>query len=260
MGLVLLILGGIVAIPAAIAGFLLATDDDALGRFHRTPRQPVRTASEGDVVKIVGKAFTEAPVVAPLSGREVVWYTLGIVDVQRTLDGTMIRERTTVRFSESSKAPFFVRDGSGEVARVVLDGEELFAPQVSSRQVGVAGLAPPSASVATLLARHGVSTKRADGSPAALQITERYVASGDEVVVIGPARRVARASPASGYREGASELVLGEKTGPRKRMFEVSNQPERALGAQDRLFERIAWSLIVAATAMLAIGAWLFWS
>src|SRR5260370_17347070 len=87
-------------------------------RILATPTSPVRQAM-GGLVEIKGHIAPseEGLVVAPFSGREVVWAR---VTVERITGGT--GTSSSVVLSKVDSRPFFVDDDSGEVARILPQG------------------------------------------------------------------------------------------------------------------------------------------
>jgi hypothetical protein len=257
IGLVLLILGGISALPTMVLLYILLSDDGGTRRFHATPRRTVRETRTDGTVKLSGEASIATPLVAPFSGREVVWYTIVVTETQRSFDGTHVREQVTRHLLEKSRAPFTITDESGASARIVVDEEEVF-PTLVNDQVTDQGGKPLPPRLQKALDERGVATRDAEGQPRGLVCIERAITPGETVTVIGPARRVPLAKgEAGGYREAGTELVVGER-GPERRMFMMTNGPEGTLTASDRKFTQWTWALTRVTAALLGVGGWLF--
>jgi hypothetical protein len=87
-------------------------------RILATPTSPVRQAMGGRVeIKGHIAPSEDGLVVAPFSGREVVWAR---VTVERITGGTS--SSSSVVLSKVDSRPFFVDDDSGEVARILPQG------------------------------------------------------------------------------------------------------------------------------------------
>jgi hypothetical protein len=259
LGFVLFFLGCVVALPTAVLVYILATDDGALARFNATKRESIQSAQpkEGVPLRIDGIARASEKLVGPFTGREVAFYRIVVIETVRYLEGTTLRERMTRHVLEASRAPVLVKDATGE-ARVVVDGEENFG-KLRGERIDVGGAPLPDRVQAALDAR-GIATKDERGDRKRLVCTELAILPGDELIVIGPARRVARQDgDGAGYRDAGSELVMGERGPGAKRFFVMTNEGERSLGAGDRSFLAWTYGLAAATVVLLGGGAWLLW-
>ncbi len=256
LGFVMLFLGAVFALPTGVLVFIIATDDGGAHRFRATPRQPIQSA-QGQLVKIAGQAAAVPSLIAPFSGREVVWFQLVVTEHERYLEGTSLRERITRHLLESSRAPFTITDESGGAARIVVDDEELF-PTVTTDTIDVGGRDLPQR-VQRALDERGIATRAKDGQRKRLVCIERRIEPGDTVIAIGPARRVtSHDAGAAGYRHAPTELVVGERGPDGRSMFVLTNGPESELGASDRRVAQVAWALGLTTLALLGGGSWLF--
>ena len=253
LGLVLMMLGGVAALPGAAMAYIVLTDNGAQRSIHATPRVPVRAAPEGNAVKLVGRAESDTPRKGPFTQRDVVWYAATITETAWHLDGTRLVEKTTRHHHEVSRASFLLRDESGDAARIVLDGEEALTPQVRREVVQVHGR-KPAPHIASSLSGLGLALYTPGGDPRHFTCTELFIEKGDAVVAIGPTRR----EDAAGSKRGT--LVMGERSKGAARYFELSTDPESKLGASDRTVAQIAWALCVGAALAIGVGAFLFWS
>lgn len=253
----LMILGAIAALPTALMLYFVLTDDGAATRFYATPKQPIRDVKGPGTVKLAGTVSTNSKIVGPFSDREVAWYALNVVETVRSLDGTRIRETTTIHLSEKSTAPFSITDASGESARIVVAGEEISVTTKAGVTIDGGGRPIPPRIQAVLDAR-GVVTRDPDGQRKRLVCTEKHILVGDTITLIGPARRVSTsATEASSYRDAPKELVVGER-GAERHLFLLTTGPESDFSSSDRTFVRIAWGLLASTVLLLSVGYGLY--
>ncbi len=146
-----------------------------------------REASGGGVA-IRGRVLASelGPLVSPPSGRAVVWTR---VDVLR--DGAEGLGRIA---SETAARDFQIDDGSGELAYVVAHGARFLPDNLKTRRI-------------TELEPRLRAFLEARGLESAHAVDEHVFEPGDEIIAVGPSRRVSVAAK-EGEAATASRLVL----------------------------------------------------
>jgi len=190
---------------------LTASDKRYERLLRRTPSRPIAEATDGELVRIVGKvALVEQPVVGELTGKPAACTAL---EVHRALG-----EQRVLR--DVRCAPFWLEDPTGRV--LVQAGSAHCALEVDTTLFSGGIDDPrPSAAMKALLARRGLAAT----DLVRLRYTEANLQVGQLVCVYGLARREADPDDA-GYRGGATRLLLTRA--PEGGVLLVSNAP-RAL-------------------------------
>jgi len=204
---------------------------------RRVPRTAIARNSGGPLVHIAGKVVAgEEVLTGPLSGAEAVWLSVVLTD------GSGRSAKTVV--DETHGRPFYVDDDSGELARVVPDGaivETWWERSASS---------PADLKLEGFMGFEGFA--RAARVSDTCSGSERMLAPGDRVFVMGPARR----EPIEGttnHGESQPSRLMFEASGGSRATLLISTRSEQAVAAS------LGWKM--AASAMAAVlGALLLWA
>jgi hypothetical protein len=150
-------------------------------RILATPTSPVRQAM-GGLVEIKGHIAPseDGLVMAPFSGREVVWAR---VTVERITGGT--GSSSSVVLSKVDSRPFFVDDDSGEVARILPQGANV----VVDKAVVSSGFRQPPPHIEDFMRARSLSTTDFFGGRKTMSYIEELLAPGDVLYAHGPSRR-----------------------------------------------------------------------
>jgi hypothetical protein len=218
-------------------------------RILATPTSPVRQAM-GGLVEIKGHIAPseEGLVVAPFSGREVVWAR---VTVERVTGGTS--SSSSVVLSKVDSRPFFVDDDSGEVARILPQGANVVVDKAvvssSFRQQ------PPPPHIEDFMRASGLSSTDFFGVRKTMSYIEELLAPGDALYAVGPSRR----DPGRPVSDGtgvapSSQLVMYADPGAHGELI-LTNKTEEQLVS--RLLRPFVLGLICTGVGALAFLAFL---
>ncbi len=180
-------------------------------RIQDTPTSPIANASGGGPVEIYGRLAPSEHglIVAPFSGKPAVFVRV-IVEEYRS-NGKSGHWATIV--NESDSRDFFVDDGSGEYARVYVQGATF---ELNATVVGKSGTfndAPPHLE-AFLRSRGRASTTSLFGFNKSMRYSEELIVPGDSLYALGPSRRDAGPPTSAGYRTAqSSQLALFAQQG-----------------------------------------------
>ncbi|RYZ56836.1 MAG: hypothetical protein EOP08_17900, partial [Proteobacteria bacterium] len=115
------------AILGLVVGIVLTvTGQKGLRRYHRivdTPTSRVTEAPGNGLVEVKGRVRTSehGPIVAPFTGRHGVWVSIDVQEYRRSgKSGSWVSVHT-----ERYAHPFWIDDGSGQLARLEPAGGEL---------------------------------------------------------------------------------------------------------------------------------------
>jgi hypothetical protein len=152
-------------------------------RILATPTSPVRQAM-GGLVEIEGHIAPsdEGLVVAPFSGREVVWARVTVTHIK---GGGQSGPSYSVVLSEVHSPPFFVDDDSGEVARILPQGANV----VVDKAVVSQGSGRPPPHIEDFLRARDIKSTDFFGQRKTMSYEEELLAPGDVVYARGPSRR-----------------------------------------------------------------------
>jgi E3 Ubiquitin ligase len=181
-----------------------------------TPTSRVREAPGGALVEIKGTVRAgEELVIAPLSGRPAVWFRAHVAE--------SLGKSSRTLFAQTLSRPFFLDDGSGELARILPDGASFELMIGGRRTLRGTGITP---TVMELLGRSASPEVR---SPQAVTYEESALSPGDELYVLGPSRREPGPAIPSPYRSNAAtQLVVSrDPTSAQELLF--SDQTEERL-------------------------------
>jgi hypothetical protein len=152
-------------------------------RILATPTSPVRQAM-GGLVEIEGHIAPsdEGLVVAPFSGREVVWARVTVTHIK---GGGQSGPSYSVVLSEVHSPPFFVDDDSGEVARILPQGANV----VVDKAVVSQGSRRPPPHIEDFLRARDIKSTDFFGHRKTMSYEEELLAPGDVLYARGPSRR-----------------------------------------------------------------------
>lgn len=251
-GLLILIIGLLIGGIGCVALVARRGESRAIARIRRTPTTRVFDAPAEGLLEICGQVVVgeQGTVCSPLTAREGVVLSIA---VDEWLSGHSTSRRPYLR--ETLRLPFYVDDGSGELARVD-PNEAIFISQAS--ELGDDYLAPlrygkPTRSTVTAEMRTWVASRSTRPVPNVICIEEEMIAPGERVYVLGWAQR--RPGPA-----GAMQLTLSHQ-GDGEGELLVSNLSEADLLGEVGKRRRKIWILLVlgvsccaASIAMAVLG------
>ena len=211
-------------------------------RILATPTSPVRQAMGGRVeIKGHIAPSEDGLVMAPFSGREVVWAR---VTVERITGGTS--SSSSVVLSKVDSRPFFVDDDSGEVARILPQGANV----VVDKAVVSSGFRQPPPHIEDFMRARDLSTTDFFGGRKTMIYIEELLAPGDALYAVGPSRR----DPGPPVSDGtgvapSSQLVMYADPGARGELI-LTNKAEEQLVS--RLLRGFVLGLICTGAGALA--------
>jgi hypothetical protein len=159
----------------------------------------LRDVAEGARVRVVGRLeLVEPALAAPITRRGCAAYRVEL----QALD-----EGRRVFVTDEQTQDFLVRDQHGELARVRARAAHLLFDHDAELRTGrAATLSPP---VAAFLARHRQETRTALGRPLSYFVREGVLAPGQEIAIVGRARReIDRSGRHGSYRHPPTRLVF----------------------------------------------------
>ncbi len=226
MGIVLLVLGGILALIGLI---LLITSRGNLRRRRRildTPTSAIAQAPGNGDVEIKGRVVTseQGLVLSPFSNRQCVWVRVLVQEWrQRGRSGYWA---TIV--NEMDFRPFLVEDGSGQHARVLPQGANVMLDTQNVASSGTFKDAPPQ--LEAFLASRGLKSTSWLGFNKRMRYEEQVLAPGDNLYAIGPSRRDAGPPVSDGYRmvPGTQLVMYAGPQGPATELI-LTNKSEDQL-------------------------------
>jgi hypothetical protein len=203
-GMGVLIGSGTVLVMGLIFTLFGLEDLRRYARLRRQSRSPIAEATGSEPVEIRGRvvAGEQGVVLAPFSGENAVWVKITI-DVEhvevRMHAGRSSRRTWETVVEEADARPFFVDDGSGQLARVVPDG---VVAVIDPQSEGDFGKSSPA--LDAFLASRGITPSKVFDFDRRMRYAERVLLPGDDVYAMGPSRRVPGMPVPDGYRSGVS--------------------------------------------------------
>jgi hypothetical protein len=188
-------------------------------RVLATPTSPVRQAM-GGLVEIKGHIAPseDGLVIAPFSGREVVWAR---VTVEHNKSGG----NSTVVLSKVDSRPFFVDDDSGEVARILPQGANV----VVEKAAVSSSFRKPPPHIEDFMRARDLSTTDFLGRRKTMSYMEELLAPGDVLYAHGPSRRDPRPPVNDGTGVApSSQLVMYADPGAHGELI-LTNKAEEQL-------------------------------
>jgi hypothetical protein len=209
--------------------------------------------STGGLVEIKGYivAGEKGLVEAPISERQVVWARVTVQQAHSSGggDGAVPTTSWTTVLQEITGGPFFVDDGSGEVARILPSGANVILDAKSVAESGTFYDASPG--FEAFLLSHDLSSKNFFGFNKTLSLREELLTPGDTLYALGPSRREPGPPASEGSDLAApSQLVMYADPGAHGELI-LTNKSEKQLAA--RLTRQFVFGL-----ACMGAGALLF--
>jgi hypothetical protein len=207
-----------------------------LRQVRRAKRVPIASAPRSGEVEIEGRvvAGSAGVLTAPISGIEAVMSSSSV----REPDGS----RNTELIRHVQSRPFFLDDGSGEIAHIDCEGATFEIDPLPP-----AVLAGRHAAVLGFLAEHSFQRQSAEG----MLWSETAIAPGDTLYVLGPAHEDAAAPVHVGYRDEPGR-TLGVRKGRAGETFLIGVGGEAAVS---RKLERELWRGVLALVFLCALTA-----
>lgn len=201
----LLVLGGIVLIVGVILTLTNLKNYKRRQRIVATPTSPIAQAPGNALVEIKGRiAPSEQGLVqTPFSGRHAVWVRVTVQELRSS--GRSSYWHTLL--AEVDARPFFVDDGSGQLARVMPLGAEVLLEKQNIASSGTFNDPPPH--LQAFLAARGLSSTSWLGFNKSMRYEEEVLAPNDALYALGPSRRDPGPPVNDGYRMvPSSQLVM----------------------------------------------------
>ncbi len=211
MGLPLIFIGGVLFVLGLIVTLTNVKNFRRRQRIIATPTTPIAHAPGNTVVEIKGRIqpSEQGLVQTPFSGRHAVWVR---VTVQELRSSGRSRHWHTI-LTEVDGRPFMVDDGSGQMARVMVDDANVILDKQNVASSGTFNDAAPH--LEAFLAMRGLKSTSWIGLNKSMRYEEEILAPGDTVYALGPSRREAGPPVHDGYRMApGSMLVMFHGMGP----------------------------------------------
>ena len=220
------VLGGIALLAGLFFFFKGFSDLRKKRLIEDTPRSTIRAMAPGEV-DVTGHAMDWQALTGPFSQKPCVYYEYSVEEQRTRTVGTGKDEHTetyweTIKAENTSDKPFFVDDGTGlclvnpKGAEMVLVGDYEINP-------GIFSDIPPH--VSAFLKTRGVDCYGLFGFEKPLRFTERMLAVGQPLYILGTCQTLALPS---GAPEGAVK-DLGLAKGGHGALFLVSAKSRESL-------------------------------
>jgi hypothetical protein len=239
-----LLLFGLVLITAGVltAGSHLG-EWQKRARLLALPASTIAAAPGSGPVEVRGRvvAGEEGLVRSPISGEEGAYYRVTVEQGRSSRGGAY----WTKLLVEDGGGPFYLDDGSGQLARVKLDGASIVIERTVTNVSGPFSGAGPA--VEAFLRERGESSRGLFGFNRDLRVVEEIIRVGDSIGALGPSLREPGPPTNDHYRTAATtRLVLAhEGDGPRALIVTTRSKPE--------LFDSM-WADLVGAAAVILTG------
>lgn len=200
----LTISGGVVFLIGAIVAATNIKNMKRRARILATPTSPIAQAPGNGPVEVKGRvvAGEQGVVQAPFSGRLGVWVRVLVEEYRSTgRSGYWAKLVDEVAFR-----PFFVDDGSGQMARIEPGGANVILDQKNVASSGMFNDASPA--VQSFLASRGLSTTSFLGFNKRMRMSEQVISPEDPLYALGPSRRQAGPPVHDGYRMVPGSLLV----------------------------------------------------
>lgn len=245
-GLVLIIAG------AVTAGGRLG-DWRARARLLALPGATIAAAPGGGPVGVRGRvvAGEEGLVCAPITGHVGVYYRITVEESRSSRGGS----HWSKLFVEDDGHPFYLDDGSGQLALVKVDGARLVLDPMVTSICGTFHDAVPA--LEALLRQRGESSRGALGFNRSLQVVEEMIRVGDFIRVLGPSLREPGPPMNDHYRSTATTrlVMMHGGDGPRELVVTSKN----ALGLFEPLQADVHKAAAVTLIGVALVLSALFW-
>jgi len=232
--IVFFILGGIALIIGLIVTLTNLKNVRRRKRIMGTPTSPVAQAPGNGPVEIKGRvvAGEQGVLAAPFSGRHGVYVRVVVQELRST--GRSSYWATLV--DETDLRPFYIEDGSGQMARVMPAGANVILDQTNVGNSGTFNDAPPH--LIQFLAARGLSSTSWLGFNKRMRYDEQVLCVNDAVYALGPSAREAGPPVSDGYRMvPGSQLVMFAGQGEEFELI-LTNKTE------EQLVSKLLWGFV----------------
>lgn len=232
--IVLFIIGGIALLIGLIITLTNLKNVRRRKRIMGTPTSPIVQAPGNGPVEVKGRivAGDQGVLQAPFSGRHGVWVRVTVQELRST--GRSSYWATLV--DETDFRPFYVDDGSGQMARVMPAGANVILDQQNVGNSGTFNDAPPH--LMQFLAARGLSTTSWLGFNKRMKYDEQVLCVNDPLYALGPSAREAGPPVSDGYRMvPGSQLVMFAGQGEEFELI-LTNKSE------DQLVSKLLWGFV----------------
>lgn len=201
----LIIAGGVVFLIGGIIALVNIKNMKRRSRIMATPTSPIAQAAGNGPVEIKGRIVPgdQGVVQAPFSGRQGVWVKIQVQEYRSS--GRSGYWATLL--DEIDHRPFFVDDGSGQMARVEANGANVILDTHTVASSGMFSDAQPH--IQAFLAQRGLSTTSWIGLNKRMRFSEQVLVPNGPLYALGPSRRDPGPPVHDGYRMSpGSQLVM----------------------------------------------------
>ena len=247
--IVLIIAGGILFLIGGIIALANIGSMRRRARILNTPTSPIAQAPGQGIVEVKGRVLpSEAGLVqAPFSGRTGVWVQIKVEELRSS--GRNSYWHTLLR--EADARPFLIDDGSGQVARILVQGANIMVDPQNVANSGTFNDAMPH--LEAFLQSRGLKSTSWLGFNKRMRYSEALIMPGDPLYALGFSRREPGPPVSDGYRMvPGTQLVLFASPGPNGELI-VTNKSEEQLVS--RLFWPFTIGSIIAALGFLSMAA-----
>ncbi len=200
----LFIAGGILFLIGGIVALVNIKNMKRRARIIRTPTSPIAQAGGNAAVEIKGRIVPgeQGVLMAPFSGRQGVWVKIVVQEYRSS--GRSGYWATLI--DELDQRPFFVADGSGQMARIDAHGANVIIDTLTVASAGMFSDAQPH--VQAFVASRGLSTTSWLGLNKRMRFTEQVLMPDQPLYAIGPSRREPGPPVNDGYRMVPGSLLV----------------------------------------------------
>ncbi len=235
-----LIVGGVLLLIGVIVTLSNLKNWKRRQRILNTPTSPIAQAPGNALVEVKGRIGPgeQGLVMAPFSGRQCVWVRVLVQELRST--GRSSYWATVC--NETDGRPFYVDDGSGQMARIHPQNANIILDRQGIGSSGTFNDPPPH--LQAFLASRGLSATTWLGFNKSMRYEEEVLAAHDPLYALGPSTRSAGPPVQDGYRNApGTQLEMYVMPGPAGELI-LTNKTE------EQLVSKLFWGFVIGLVMM----------
>ena len=194
----------------AFLGYYFSAKQMVLRKLSKIPLKPATGLKTSELTKVTGKALhVKAPLIAPLSGRECVFYTIKIE--KRVSNGKSSHWKTVIK--EEKTQEFFINsNGDFVIVRPTQSPKNYISYLVKDKKTSSGTFNDPTPEFEALLKQYNILSVNLLGFNKPLRYKEGVIEIGEEITVSGIAKWKTLSEPIPDYHYSKiAELVSDGK-------------------------------------------------
>lgn len=149
----------------------------------KTKRVSIQSFTNGQHAKVVGRVMpVDVPLIAPLSGKECVFYHLIIETIPTESAKGDANHGLMTPVNEKKSCPFFITDDTGE-AKINPDGAEVFLQKDTKKKMDMFN--EPDEQISRVLQQYGLAEQNSEAVNNLYRIKEGVLEIGEAVAITG---------------------------------------------------------------------------